>query len=97
MTDLTSNPSPTFTSDDPLAAAYHAAASAHVATLKSGTAREILTAFRAVLVAEIALLRSCPGAFDLATADAISYDLADVDRELADLVAHHQSANASRP
>lgn len=97
MTGVSSNTSSTSASDDPLAAAYHEAARAHAATLKSGTARQILTAFRAVLVAEIALLRSCPGAFDHATADEISYDLADVDRELAHLAARHDQAAARHP
>jgi len=97
MTDFASTTLPTIAPADPLATAYHEAARAHIATLKSGTARQILTAFRAVLLAEIALLRSCPGDFDQATADAIAYDVEDVDRELANLAARHEPSAASRP
>jgi hypothetical protein len=72
---------------DPLATAYHQAASDHVKTLVSGSARDILLAYRAVLVAEIALFRDCPGALDQNAADLLTYDLADVDRGLAKLAA----------
>lgn len=73
------------TTNDPLATALHLAQTAHAQTLKNGTAREILTAFRAVLVAEQALYADCGGAADLQTAVMIGYDIENADRELANL------------
>ncbi len=69
---------------DPLAVAFHVAADTHAATLKSGSALEVLTAYRQVLVAEIALLRDSGGALDRATADNLEWEIERVDRDLAD-------------
>lgn len=67
---------------DALAAAYHDAARAHVATLTSGDDLAILHAYRAVLAAEAALYRDSGGRADLATAAAIDEEVSEVDREI---------------
>jgi hypothetical protein len=68
---------------DPLAEAYHDAARAHVASLRSGTPLELLAAFRRVLVAEIALLRDAGGDLDQGCADQLGWELERVDLDLA--------------
>lgn len=70
---------------DLLAAAFHEAASTHAGLIKCGTDRQILTAYRAVLVAEAALYRDSGGAADIATADGLGWEIEIVDRDLADL------------
>jgi hypothetical protein len=72
---------------DPLAQAYRDAASAHAASLKRGLPVEVLTTYRAVLVAEAAMLRDCGGRLDEAAADAVAWEIERVDRDLADLAA----------
>jgi len=67
-----------------------------VATIKSGTALEILTAFRAVLVAEIALLRDSGGVLDRSNADALTWEVEIVDRDLADLRARQATTETIR-
>lgn len=80
---------------DPLAAAYHAAAQAHVEAIKSGSPLEILLAYRGVLAAERALLRDCDGALDQAGADALTYELEAVDRELGTLASLKEASPPS--
>lgn len=67
-----------------------------MATIKSGTALEILTAFRAVLVAEIALLRDSGGVLDRSNADALTWEVEIVDRDLADLRARQATTETIR-
>jgi len=81
---------------DPLARAFHEAAAAHAAALKRGHALEILTTYRAALVAEVTLLRDSGGHADVATADAVAWEIERVDRDLADLAVGGPRSNGER-
>jgi hypothetical protein len=78
---------------DPLVQAYQDAASAHAASLKRGRAVEVLTTYRAVLVAEATLLRDCGGRLDQSAADAVAWEIERVDRDLADLAVGRLRSN----
>lgn len=67
----------------PLAAAYHEAVITLTQILKFGTRHSVLTAFRAVLVARLALLRDAATAHDLVAADAVAHEISHLDRDLA--------------
>ncbi len=69
---------------DSLAKAYQEAARVFAGLLRFGTAAQILTAFRASLVAERALLLDSGGAVEQAIADALDHEIAQVDRDLAE-------------
>jgi hypothetical protein len=74
---------PHLTSPTLLTAAYHEAVLTLTQVLKFGTRRSILTAFRAVLVARLALLRDTGTAHDLIAADAVAHEISHIDRDLA--------------
>ena len=65
-----------------LTAAYHGAVITLTQVLKFGTRRSVLTAFRAVLVARLALLRDRGTSRDLIAADAVVHEIGHIDRDL---------------
>jgi len=73
---------------DSLVTTYQQASNAFAATLLFGTAIEILTSYRATLVAEVALLRSCGGVAESVIASAVEYEIAQVDRDIAERAGH---------
>jgi len=73
---------PHLESPTPLAAAYHEAVITLAQILKFGTPRSVLTAFRAVLVARLALLHESGTAHDLIAAEAVAHEIRHIDRDL---------------
>ena len=68
-----------------LVADYRRAIDALVERIKSGTKLEILIALRAALVAEAAVLFGSGGAFERAIAESLHLDIAQVERDMAEL------------
>ena len=83
MNKTSQNHPPIAPLSDSLMAAYLDAARRFAALLDFGTAAQILTAFRAALVAETDLLRHSGGVLELVAAEALEHEIALVDRDLA--------------
>ena len=87
MTKLPSNRLPHSQSQTPLMTAYHDAVLAFTEVIAFGTAFHVLTAFRAVLVARLALAREGSEGSESAssaTTEAVEHEISNVDRNLAD-------------
>jgi hypothetical protein len=80
---------------DRLTTIYIDAAAAHAASISRADPIEICTALRATFVAEAAMLRACPSPFDRAAADAVDFEIEDLDVEIARLASGKVSAQWS--
>jgi hypothetical protein len=96
MAQHASENAPKALSLDTLEDAYRGAVRAHNATLKSGTALEILTAYRTELAAKVALVAARGGPFDQVIARDIECELEQVDRDVADLRERQARVSPSR-